>query len=419
MRTGEIGGSMKIAIIGDLQFGGGKYDEVAEQMSRVAGLAPDLAVSMGDAAGPRIHTRYGLEDTKKLMDLLCCPYTALLGNHDVEFQRGHAGEYDPIAAYREIFDCEPWSALEVCGTLLLFISVEPQNADEMRTVNGVMVSERQFLWVKEQLCTHPGMPTLIFSHAPAAGNGMRCAPPLHSAATDTYLDQTADALRWRTLQREFPQIKVWFSAHYHMGHDYDSAITEKEGVIHISCGVLAPCSRDNTRHTRFAELTDDGRLIISTFDHDAPEKGLTEDAVIDLSDGAQTHGRIAHPTEHEMPIGFEEVLGVMYLASRDRYYISTSGGRLWEYLPELAEYSGTVVYEDVCTELRADTQRLYVNTRSGGIFSVELDSADRFERLGSFTPPKRRAEDGMHGEALPSVRFETRTSKEGLYVRFG
>lgn len=409
---------MKIAIIGDLQFGPGLYDEVAGQMTKLAALGPDYAVSMGDAAGPCIHTRYGLEDTKKLMDMLCCPYTAILGNHDVEFQPGHAGEYDPIAAYREIFGCDPWSAMEVCGALLLFISVEPQNADVMRTVNGVMVSERQFLWVKEQLCAHPGMPTLIFSHAPAAGNALRCLPPLHSAATDTYLDQTADALRWRTLQRDFPQIKVWFSAHYHMGHDYDSAITEKEGVVHVSCGVLAPCSRDNTRHTRFAELTDDGRLIISTFDHEAPENGLTEDAVIDLAGTSKPRGRIAHPIEHEMPIGFEEPLGVMYLASRDRYYISTSSGRLWEYLPQLAEYAGTIVLYDGCTELRADDDRLYVNTRSGEIFSVELDSVDRFERLGSFTPQARRDEDEMHGRTLDDVRFGTRTAKEGLYVRF-
>ncbi len=409
---------MKIAIIGDLQFGCGVYDEIAKQMTQVAALAPDFAVSMGDAAGPCIHTRCGLEDTKKLMELLGCPYTAILGNHDVEFQPGHAHEYDSIAAYREVFGCEPWSALEVCGTLLLFISVEPQNADEMRTVNGVMVSDRQFLWVKEQLRAHPGMPTLIFSHAPAAGNALRCAPPLHSAATDTYLDQTADALRWRTLQREFPQIKVWFSAHYHMGHDYDSAITERDGVIHVSCGVLAPCSRDKMHHTRFAELADDGRLIISTFDHDAPEKGLTEDAVIDLSGGEKTRGRIAHPQDHEMPVGFEEVHGVMYLASRNRYYISTSKGRLWEYLPELAEYSGTIVLDDGCAALSTDDERLYVTVRNGEVFSVELDSADRFDRLGAFTPQSRQPESEMKGEALPTVPSETRMAKEGLYVRF-
>lgn len=409
---------MKIALIGDLQFGPGIYDEIAGQMSQIAALGPDFAVSMGDAAGPCIHTRYGLEDTKKLMELLGCPYAALLGNHDVEFQPDRAGEYDPIAAFGEVFGCEPWRSMEVDGTLLLFISVEPQNVDEMRTVNGVMVSERQFLWVKEQLRARAGMPTLIFSHAPAAGNALRCSPPLHSAATDTYLDQTADALRWRTLQREFPQIKVWFSAHYHMGHDYDSAITEKEGVIHVSCGVFAPCSRDNTHHTRFAQLTDDGRLIISTFDHDAPGKGLTQDAVIDLTDTAKSQGRIAHPEEHEMPVGFEEVLGVMYLASRNRYYISTSAGRLWEYLPELAEYSGTIVFDGGCTELRADRDRLYARLRSGTIFSVELDSADRFERLGAFSHPVRREESELRGEELISVPFETRMAKEGRYVRF-
>lgn len=409
---------MKIAIIGDLQFSSGSYDAVAGQMERLAALRPDFAVSMGDGAGPGIHTRLGLEDTKTLMDLLGCPYVAILGNHDVEFQPGHGGEYDPIAAYREIFGGEPWRAMEVCGALLLFISVEPQDPGKMTTVNGVMLSDRQFGWVKEQLCAHPGMPTLIFSHAPAAGNGMRCAPPLHSAATDTYLDQTADALRWRTLQREFPQIRVWFSAHYHMGHDYDSAITEKEGVIHVSCGVLAPCSRDQSFHTRFAELTDDGRLVISTFDHDLPDDTLTEDAVIDLTGRGKAQGRLVHPADREMLIGPEEALRVMYLASHDRYYISTSKGRLWEYLPELAEFSGTVVLNDGCADLRADGDRLYVTTNKGEIFSVEPDSAIRLERIGSFTPQDRRSESEMRGEALPDVPFETRETKEGLYVKF-
>lgn len=409
---------MRIAIIGDLQFGGGAYDSVAEQMKRVALLRPDFAVSMGDAAGPRIHTRGGLEDTKALMDLLGCPYAAVLGNHDVEFQPGHGGEYDPIAAYREIFGCEPWRAIEACGALLLFISVEPQNAERMRTANGVSVTDLQFQWIEDQLRARPGMPTLIFSHAPAAGNGMRCSPPLHSAATDTYLDQTFDALRWRTLQREFPQIRVWFSAHYHMGHDYDSAITEREGVFHVSCGVFAPCSRDQSRHTRFAELSDDGRLVISTFDHDLAQVVLTEDAAIDLTGREAPRGRIAHPRDNEMLIGPEEVLRVMYLESRDRYYIATSKGRLWEYLPELAEFSGTIVLDGGCSELRADRDRLYVTTGDGGIFSVELDSDDRLERIGSFTAQDRRTESEMHGEVLPDVPYETRDTKEGLYVRF-
>lgn len=79
---------------------------------------------------------------------------------------------------------------------------------------------------------------------------------------------------------------------------------------------------------------------------------------------------------------------------------------------------GTIELSQGCNELSADSDRLYVTTTDSDIFSVELDNFNRLERIGSFTPPKRRTESKMNGEPLKDIPFTTRDTKEGVYVRF-
>ena len=42
-----------------------------------------------------------------------------------------------------------------------------------------------------------------------------------------------------------------------MGHDYDTAINERGGTVHVSCGVFIDGSRDGMHHTRFIEIDND------------------------------------------------------------------------------------------------------------------------------------------------------------------
>jgi hypothetical protein len=356
------------------------------------------------------------------MGSLGCPYHAILGNHDVECFPHNYYDNAPVAEYREAFGRDPWRAEFIGGVLFVFVTVERQPCEPMRTINAVYASDRQFRWVEEQISAHPGAPTVIVSHAPSAGSGLRCAPPLHCGALDTYLDQTYDAARWRRLIREYPQIRAWFSAHFHMGHDYDSAISERRGVVHVSCGVAFKYSRDDQRHTRFADI-DGGQMRILTFDHDRADTMLAEDAAIDLSAGTPAVGRVSREPEGEMLVGTgsgegEGVRFVRRVGALGRYYIATARGVLWEYDPALAEFTGALTLRRGCADLRYDGERLYFEDGVGERFSLDPASRDRFEQIGGITPQEKRAESALRGEPAENVAFTTRESREGLWVRF-
>ena len=409
---------MRIAIIGDLQYHLCDRENIAREMAKIASLRPDFALFMGDHSGQFIGSLAGLRDLRTLLGSLGCPYHAILGNHDVECPPQRYFENAPLAEYRAVFGCDPWRADVVDGVLLLFVTVERQPLETMRTVNAVYVGDWQFRWIEDQLRVHPGMPTVIFTHAPAAGYGTRCAPPLHCSSVDTYLDQTFEALRWRELPRRFPQIKAWFSAHLHLGHDYDTAIDLRGGVAHVSCGVMHK-PRDGQRHTRFMELSSDKKLTLFTLDHDRADAILRKDAVIDLSGREAPSGRVSLVPEGEMLLGKSEgVRFVRYSRVLDRYYISTEKGFLWEYDPELAEFGGTLTYGGGCADLRFDGARLSVTADEGGVFSVDPHSRGRFDVLGGFASQEKLDESAPRGEAPDDVPFTTRDSKEGLWVRF-
>ena len=407
---------MRIALIGDLQYWMPEEENLVFKMEQVAKLRPDFAVLMGDFGGSKMRNPAGYEETKAHMDLIGCPWQPIFGNHDVEYSTDYCNDFDPFDTCRRVFGKEPYCAIEVNGVLLLCITIERQPLDTMRTIHAVYVSDAQFNWAREQLLAHKDMPAILITHAPMAGSGLRCDRPLHCAALDTYLDQTFNVGRWPALLAEFPQIKAWCSAHYHLGHDYDTAITEKDGVVHISCGVMTCCSRDESKHTRILDITDDKKLIISTLDHN-DDAELKRDAVVNLTGTEKSSGRIAPVVYGEMLLGEDMPERVWHLEEYDRYYISTEKGNLWEFICSLNEFGGAITLEKRVNELHVGDGRLYLTLDNGSVGSVDLFSRMRWE-WDNVLSQEIRAEEAPHGTALPEVPYTTRRTKEGVYVKF-
>lgn len=403
---------MKITLIGDLQYGPGEQDIIRERMSQVGALNPDFAVIMGDFGGPNIATRKGYEETKEFAAQLGCPYHVIFGNHDVEYYPGGADEFDPTGTYREFFGTEPHNSLILNGVLFLILSVERQPEDMMRTVHGVYVSDEQYEWVEKELKAHSEMPTVIIAHAPVVGSGLRCFRPMHTSSQDTYLDQTYKADRWPELLKNNPQIKAWCSAHFHMGHDYDTAITEKYGVTHISCGTMID-SRDGSFLTRILDVTADKKLIISTLDH--IENTVKEDAVIDLTGKENPAGNITKVNDCEIFLGDDTPVKCWSLGRLGRYYIATEKGLLWEYHSEFNEFVGALIQEGTANEMYSDGDRLVI-VCADKIFSVNEDTRDRFDVMGSFSDQNAQIESAPKGTPLSIVEFTTRETKYGKYI---
>lgn len=406
---------MRIALIGDLQYSSAEEEQLSLKFSQISAAEPDFAVIMGDFGGPHINSPEGFEDTRKIAESLCCDYAVLLGNHDVEYRVGCYGKFDPVAAVSSIFGKEPYFSAVMNGVLVICITCEPQPPEEMRTVNAVYVSDRQYDLIRQRLTENPNIPAMIIAHPPMAGSGLRCTPPLHCAATDTYLDQTFDSLRWQRLTEEFPQIKAWCSAHLHLGHDYASAITEKNGVYHISCGVMTRCSRDGSRHTRIIDITDDGKLLVYTLDHEK-NGSLRYDAAIDLRGTEPPSGLLVHAKRGEVLLGGDTPRALWHCEMLGRYYIHTQNGLLWEYLCELDELSGAIALNTDVTELYFDGERLIMALGDGTVRSVDANSADRFERIGSFSHQITTEAESAGLDPLPRCDYSVRSEKEGLYI---
>jgi len=404
---------MRILLIGDLQNSPEETAYLRAEIQKLNVLNPDLAILMGDIGGPRIGTREGLEDARELAGLLNCPSHAILGNHDTEYYLDDTVPHNAPADYISVFGHAPHRAIECEGVLLLCLSVEEQPREGMRTVYTNRIPEEQFQWAVQELEAHKGMPTLLLSHAPMPGNGLHCERPMHGTA-GTYLDQSFEAARWPALFREYPQIKACCSAHFHMGQHYENSITESDGVLHISTGVILD-NRDSKRHSRILDITKDRKLLISTFDHDTGE--LVQNAILDLTGKENPSGAIRPNPRGEMCLNEDRPSAIWKCGEYGRHYIATEAGLLWEFEDALNDFTELLTYSKKAESLSLAGNRLYVSC-SDGCFSVDMDSPDRFDMMYGLYQQEATAEDHAEGIPLPKVPFTTNISQNMLYVRF-
>ena len=411
---------MRIALIGDLQYKPGEDAEIAGRMRQVAAQKPDLAVFLGDmGCNGATGTLAGMTACKALLEVLECPVAAIFGNHDVEYRPDDSVSKTPERWYRDLFNRQhPWQAVEMDGVFVLCLYVERQPEHTLMTQHALYVSDAQYAWARDQLRAHRHLPTIVFTHAPMAGSGVRCFPPIHSAATDAYLDHGFHAMRWRELAFENPQIRLWCSAHFHMGHDYTAAVTWAQNLVHVSAGVMTSAARDGSRHTRILDIQD-GMAAVCTLDHASPH-ALRQDVVVDLTHGTRPQGNFAEAIPGEVLLGEDRALAAYVCAKWNRAYLVTAAGKLWEYDWRLGELTGAISLrlskpgeETLC--VRDD--RLYVRDAQADPWSVGKDDPARFERLSGYVPQASRPEKALAGQTLEKTGFSQRVSREGTYVR--
>lgn len=408
---------MRLAIIGDLQYWKAEVENLGYKMEQIKKYRPDFSFVMGDVGGSQMRSEAGLLETKEYVSMIGCPYHLIYGNHDVEYWLDNVKEYDPEGTYRRVFSECPYKSYIFNGVLVVCLSIERQPIEDFMTPYTVYISDEQYEWARKAIEDNREKPCIIIAHAPVAGSGLRCDRPMHNAALDTYLDQTFKAERWVELLHDNPQIRAWISAHFHMGHDYDTAITEREGVVHISCGVMTCCTRDERAHTRILDITDDGRLLVYTLDHNNDGE-LIFDAEIDLAGREESLGKISKHGTHEMLIGADDApVKAWYDEIHQRYCVATEKGMLWEYSEKLSDFCGALSYERTVEKLFIDDNRLVMEYSDRTYASVDLNSRHRWQYKDSLKQDIR-TEDGVYGIPLDEIAFTTRDSKEGVYIIF-
>ena len=178
----------------------------------------DLVVALGDITGG-----FGLEEeyayAKEYFARLRHPYTAVTGNHDYIFaDYWSPGSHWPwgnaktrqkkLDRFRALFGLtELYQSRRAGPCLLIFLSADMTSGNSYQT----QISMRQLDWFRAQLSANPGVPTLVFNHAPLAGT---LRDNFKHANKDQEIAQPHDTLR--EIIRRNPQILLWVSGHLHV-----------------------------------------------------------------------------------------------------------------------------------------------------------------------------------------------------------
>ncbi|CAG7600267.1 3',5'-cyclic adenosine monophosphate phosphodiesterase CpdA [Paenibacillus solanacearum] len=340
---------MRIVVLGDYHLKEDELDWTAQCMDDIRACAPDLVVPLGDFGSNRlIGSPEGLLQSHALLTRIGAPMRAILGNHDLQRESGGKGQAHGTME-RELVrlfgQSSGYGVMEESDFRLFFVSTDPQPSDSCYSVQECYVSEEQFDWLSQKLQERRGVPVIMFTHAPPIGCGLRTVPGVHVRATNAYLDQNHDAMRWYELIRHTPEIVLWFSAHYHLGHAYPDSCTTRLGTTFFTTGVHGSATRDGERLSRVIDITEHG-VRVATLDHrkrsllpdaDWSFNGTPGSLISRKSKALTTPETASFPQEAPLscvaacPLGDGEPLaqGIAQIGE-DRWLVAASDGYLWE-----------------------------------------------------------------------------------------
>lgn len=178
----------------------------------------DLVVAVGDIAGG-----FGLdkeyEYAQDYFARLRHPYMAVTGNHDYIYaDHWSPGFHWPwgdeknrqkkLERFRSVFGLtELFQSRRAGPCLLIFLSADMISGNQYQT----QISDRQLNWLRGELAANPGIPTIIFNHAPLKGT---LSDEFPRANASQQIAQPHAIMRDIILHH--PQIFLWVSGHLHV-----------------------------------------------------------------------------------------------------------------------------------------------------------------------------------------------------------
>lgn len=322
-------------------------------MDDIRSVHPDLVVVMGDFGSNRqmgepeaIRKAYGF------LKKTGAPVLPLLGNHDLQYEIGSGVIPHGVMekTVRQCFRVEDTFFVREYEDFRLFgVSLDSWDRQPPLSRNECHVSDEHFRWIEGKLAERPGVPVVMLTHAPPMGCGLRSIPNMHVRATNAYMDQNTDPLRWIGLT-EHPEILLWLSAHYHIGHDHPDSLVTRNGVTYALTGVHGGITRDGSRQSRVLDIRD-GAMRLYTLDHirrhlrETPDwQGWMRPAVAARM-GMRCRVLPPHRPNWAESLGPLGAGGIQAL-SGGHLLISTADHYLWEADPEWEVLLGTLHYQE-------------------------------------------------------------------------
>lgn len=256
----------RIAVLGDLHYEPEYAAAYRRAQRRIAELSPDRVFQLGDQGGySHCGSWQSFTEGREFLAGIGRPAHTIIGNHDLEGEE-FGSDRESVRGWMRAFDQQtPWQSVDLGDALAICLS-STRFRDNPWCHHEVHIDRRQMRWLRATLKQYSGKPTFVFSHAPPLGSNLRVLQSLHLKCPNAWLNHTDRPEQFLNILRRNPQIKLWFSAHNHLGQLYADSTSEAHGCTFVHTGVIGHVGRDVARHSRLVDFDANG-FELSTIDH--------------------------------------------------------------------------------------------------------------------------------------------------------
>ncbi|CAI5462868.1 unnamed protein product [Closterium sp. Yama58-4] len=242
-----------------------------------AAVPPALLIQLGDVGGysNKPGSAECFRSAVSFLDSFRLPRLSVTGNHDLEGSEFESDERN-LLAWKDAFGQEHYWRRDLgdAGVCLGLSTVRFRDAPD--SCHEVFIDEEQVAWMTAQLAAveaeGKGRPVFVFTHAPPMGCGLTSLQEVHVRNRCAWLNHSCPATSRKFLElvRSHSCIKLWFSGHFHLSHDYEGSLSRVASCLFVQTGVMGGCHRDGRRHSRVLRATKSGYHLL-TLDHSAGE----------------------------------------------------------------------------------------------------------------------------------------------------
>jgi len=288
--------SFSIAILGDLHLPPGDViptdfvtarDQLRRDMDS-ASRAAQRVVQLGDLGAydkgfPGSAACFRL--AKRYIDSFDVPARLILGNHDLEDASLDSDE-ENLEAWRQAFRQSHYWSSKLGNVTFVGLSTVRFRSNE-HSVHEVHIDDEQIAFFEQVLRDAGQGPVVVFTHAPILGSGLKAVQAVHVKNRCAWVNHSSNADHFINLVRRHPNVKLWFSGHFHLSQSYPDSISVVGGTAFVLTGVIGgSMSRDGDRHSRLLCGDEDGFTVL-TMDHETGESRVDLKGSWDARDAPQ------------------------------------------------------------------------------------------------------------------------------------
>lgn len=352
---------LSFLVLGDLHFDPTHLDDFDFATQQLKNVQHDFIFQLGDVGGYHYPgSKDSFVDAKQVFEKFKHPVYTLMGNHDLEGEEFDSDEENQ-KAWMEVFQQKKlWRSIEIGESLGILLSTT-QFRKQPICSQQVSLGDEQYNWLKNTLSKNKNRLTFIFCHVPIISSGLTTLLTPHLSAPNAFLDQTNDPFKYDDLLKNNPQVRLWFSGHNHLGHQYRGSISQRHQCTFIHTGTMSSFSRDGLRQSRHI-ISHRDRIEIRTVDHKLGNDYL--DAELNLANLKLTHHQHLHPQslgKHKFTPAFNPDITSW---SIDNSLFQWHHDHLIEY-DKTTTWPLGVVYRGEELSTRCDDKALYLKSNTG------------------------------------------------------